>query len=393
MRILLGITAGIAAYKIPFLIRLLVKKGAKVRCVMTPDAHDFISPLVLSTLSGHPVYSSFWDKNTGVWNNHVEMAEWADMLVICPCTANTISKMANGACDNLLLAVFLSMRAKTMIFPAMDLEMYQHPTFKRNIKQLEGDGVIVIPAEYGDLASGLQGQGRLPEPETMFTQIFDALSLQLDLKGRKVLVTGGPTYEAIDPVRFIGNHASGKMGVALAERLAERGAEVFLVLGPSHCKISHPLIHLTSVISARQMMEEVQMLWDKIDIGFFAAAVADYQPEITAHQKIKKSGEDTLTLKLIKTPDILGWVGKHKKDHQQVIGFALETENATENAKEKLLRKNADYIVLNVPVENESGFNVETNKVCIFGKDGDFWDIPLMKKTEVAESIINVITK
>lgn len=392
MRILLGVTAGIAAYKVPFLIRLLVKQGAEVRCVMTPDARDFVSPLVLSTLSNHPVSIEFWNKETGAWNNHIALAEWADLLVICPCTANTLSKMASGACDNLLLAIFLSMRNKTILFPAMDLEMYRHPTVQRNMDQLEQDGSIIVPAEYGELASGLSGQGRLPEPETLLEHILGVVASKRDFLGKNVVVTAGPTYEAIDPVRFIGNHASGKMGVALAERLAERGADVLLVLGPSKCSVSHPKIKVCSVVSAEEMWNEVKNNWDSMDFGFFAAAVADYQPERASQHKIKKSEGESMALTLVKTPDILAWAGKHKKDHQQIIGFALETQNGEVNAKEKLQTKKADYMVLNVPVENESGFNAETNKVCIFGKDDRLWDIPLMQKREVANAILNVIT-
>ena len=392
MRILLGVTAGIAAYKVPFLIRLLVKQGAEVRCVMTPDARDFVSPLVLSTLSNHPVAIEFWNKETGAWNNHVALAEWADLLVICPCTANTLSKMASGACDNLLLAIFLSMRNKTILFPAMDLEMYRHPTVQRNMDQLQQDGSIIVPAEYGELASGLSGQGRLPEPETLLEHILGVVAPKCDFLGKNVVVTAGPTYEAIDPVRFIGNHASGKMGVALAERLAERGADVLLVLGPSKCSVSHPKIKVCSVVSAEEMWNEVKNNWDSMDFGFFAAAVADYQPEHASQHKIKKSAGESMALTLVKTPDILAWAGKHKKEHQQIIGFALETQNGEVNAKEKLQTKKADYMVLNVPVENESGFNAETNKVCIFGKDDRLWDIPLMQKREVANAILNVIT-
>ncbi|MFZ9582084.1 MAG: bifunctional phosphopantothenoylcysteine decarboxylase/phosphopantothenate--cysteine ligase CoaBC [Crocinitomicaceae bacterium] len=392
MRILLGVTAGIAAYKVPFLIRLLVKQGAEVRCVMTPDARDFVSPLVLSTLSNHPVSIEFWNKETGAWNNHVALAEWADLLVICPCTANTLSKMASGACDNLLLAIFLSMRNKTILFPAMDLEMYRHPTVQRNMDQLQQDGSIIVPAEYGELASGLSGQGRLPEPETLLEHILGVVASKRDFLGKTVVVTAGPTYEAIDPVRFIGNHASGKMGVALAERLAERGADVLLVLGPSKCSVSHPKIKVCSVVSAEEMWNEVKNNWDSMDFGFFAAAVADYQPEHASQHKIKKSAGESMALTLVKTPDILAWAGKHKKEHQQIIGFALETQNGEENAKEKLHTKKADFMVLNVPIENESGFNAETNKVCIFGKDDRLWDIPLMQKREVANAILNVIT-
>ena len=392
MRILLGVTAGIAAYKVPFLIRLLVKQGAEVRCVMTPDARDFVSPLVLSTLSNHPVAIEFWNKETGAWNNHVALAEWADLLVICPCTANTLSKMASGACDNLLLAIFLSMRKKTILFPAMDLEMYRHPTVQRNMDQLQQDGSIIVPAEYGELASGLSGQGRLPEPETLLEHILGVVASKRDFLGKNVVVTAGPTYEAIDPVRFIGNHASGKMGIALAERLAERGADVLLVLGPSKCSVSHPKIKVCSVVSAEEMWNEVKNNWDSMDFGFFAAAVADYQPEHASQHKIKKSAGESMALTLVKTPDILAWAGKHKKEHQQIIGFALETQNGEVNAKEKLQTKKADYMVLNVPVENESGFNAETNKVCIFGKDDRLWDIPLMQKKEVATAILNVIT-
>lgn len=392
MRILIGITAGIAAYKIPLLIRLFINAGAEVRCIMTLDAKDFVSPLVISTLSKNPVGIDFWNKDTGEWNNHVEYGEWADVLLIAPCTANTLSKMASGACDNLLLAVYLSMRNKTIVSPAMDLEMYQHPTVKRNIAVLTADGVIVIPPDHGELASGLSGEGRLPEPEIIFEDVVKYLSIDQDLLNTQVLVTAGPTYEAIDPVRFIGNHASGKMGFALAENFAARGASVTLITGPTVLRIEHKGVQTIHVTSAVEMFEAVQRHWVDMDLGVFSAAVADYRPTNPAEEKIKKNNE-TLSIELIKNPDILAWAGEHKTATQRTIGFALETNNAVENAMEKLSRKHADAIVLNVIEENEKCFNSDTNKVRIFDVKGLSLELPTASKAKIAQGIVDYITR
>ncbi|MCH2225809.1 MAG: bifunctional phosphopantothenoylcysteine decarboxylase/phosphopantothenate--cysteine ligase CoaBC, partial [Crocinitomicaceae bacterium] len=309
-RILLGITGGIAAYKITFLIRLLKKSGAEVKCIMTPASSDFISPLVVSTLSENPVGIEFWNKKDGSWNNHVEYGLWADVFVIAPLTANTLSKISVGSCDNLLLATYLSMKSSTIVAPAMDLDMYAHPTTTRNIELIEEDGVQVIPAESGALASGLEGTGRMAEPETIFAAIKDFFEKKLDprLKGKKVVITAGPTYESIDPVRFIGNHSSGKMGYRIAESLLEQGADVVLVSGPTKLSLEHENLELIRVKSADEMLSAVQEHWDNSNFGVFAAAVADYRPKNVAELKIKKS-EDELSIELIKNPDILKWAG------------------------------------------------------------------------------------
>lgn len=391
MRILIGITAGIAAYKIPLLIRKFIKEGVEVRCIMTPDSTDFVSPLVVSTLSKNPVGIEFWNKETGFWNNHVEYGEWADVFLIAPCTANTLTKLAHGACDNLLMATYLSMRNKTIIAPAMDLEMFQHPTVKRNLELVIRDGVYVIPPEHGELASGLNGEGRLAESETLYKEVMSHLSPKKDLLNVQVLVTAGPTYESIDPVRFIGNHSSGKMGFAIAENFAARGAWVTLISGPSILECSHERIERIQVTSALEMYDAVKNHWHRMEVGVFAAAVADYRPVEFSDQKIKKSSNE-LHIELVKNPDILSWAGLNKSSIQRVIGFALETNNAEEHAADKLVRKNADAIVLNVMEENEKCFNSDTNKVRIFDVNGLVLEIPLASKTKIAQGIIDFIT-
>ena len=392
--ILLGITGGIAAYKIAFLIRLLKKSGAEVKCIMTPASSAFISPLVVSTLSGNPVGIEFWNENDGTWTNHVEYGLWADVFVVAPLTANSLSKMANGSCDNLLLATYLSMKSKTIVAPAMDLDMYAHPTTLRNLKQLNEDGVIVIPAESGELASGLEGEGRLPEPETLFQFIHDYFESKQSpiLKGKKVLVTAGPTQEALDPVRFIGNHSSGKMGYKIAERLLDEGAEVTLVSGPTNLKIDDSRLNLLQVKSAEEMLNAVQAHWSQMDMGIFAAAVADYRPKNKADQKIKKS-DDQLTIELIKNPDILKWVGEHKSPNQTVVGFALETQNVVENGTKKLNAKNLNFIVLNSMEDNGAGFGVDTNKISILDNHNNLQHFELKSKNEVAADIVAYLKK
>jgi len=393
-RILLGVTGGIAAYKIPYLIRLLKKSGAEVKCIMTPASSDFISPLVLSTLSENPVAIEFWNKSDGTWTNHVEFALWADLFVVAPLTANTLAKMAIGACDNLLLATYLSMKSSTLVAPAMDLDMYAHPTTKRNLESIKSDGVGIIPPGTGELASGLRGEGRLAEPEVIFDSInayFRSIH-KGSYSGKKMMVTAGPTYEAIDPVRFIGNRSSGKMGVALAQAFANEGAEVTLITGPIHLKIEFASIHQIQVESAEEMFETVKEYWPKMNGGVFSAAVADYRPKVLAGQKIKKSAEE-FTLELVKNPDILAWVGEHKSDDQQLIGFALETENLIENATSKLHRKHLDYIVMNSLQDEGAGFGVDTNKVSVLDKNNNLTSFELLPKFELAEKLIQLFSK
>jgi len=393
-RILLGITGGIAAFKIAYLIRILKKQGAEVKCIMTPASSDFISPLVVSTLSGNPVSIEFWNKSTGEWTNHVELALWADLMLIAPLTANTLSSMAVGSCDNLLLATYLSMKGKTMVAPAMDLDMYAHATTKRNLDQIVADGVMVIPAETGELASGLEGEGRMAEPETIAANVtsffLDSDPEKKGLEGKKILITAGPTYEAIDPVRFIGNHSSGKMGFALAERAAERGAHVYLISGPTHLRSTHQAIKLIDIVSAQEMLEQVQHLWGISDIGIFAAAVADYRPVTAALEKIKKK-EDALQIDLMKNPDVLKWAGENKTATQTLIGFALETQELEENARKKLSSKNLNMIVMNSLRDEGAGFSGDTNKVSMLDDRNNLTRFELKNKSEVADDILDVL--
>ena len=393
-RILLGISGGIAAYKIAYLIRLLKNQGAEVKCVMTPSASDFISPLVVSTLSQNPVAIEFWNKESGLWTNHVELALWADLYIIAPATANTIAKMANGICDNLLLACYYSSKSKTIIAPAMDLDMYQHPTFKRNLQQLISDSVLVIPATNGSLASGLEGEGRMEEPENIlrFIQInFPFSEVELNSK-KKILITAGPSYEAIDPVRFIGNHSSGKMGFALAEICLAKAWEVTLICGPTNLDLAHPNLTIIPVFSAEEMLLAVQENWKNADIGIFSAAVSDYRPEKLESQKIKKT-EKTINLQLLKNPDIISWASENRGAKQFVVGFALETNNALEFALNKLYSKKMDMIVLNSMEDEEAGFKKETNKITILDKNKGKYSFPAKSKREVASDIIDAILK
>lgn len=388
-RVLLGITAGIAAYKTAYLVRILKKKGADVKCIMTPASSDFISPLVLSTLSGNPVSIEFWNKEDGTWNNHVELALWADVMLIAPLTANSLSKIAHGACDNLLLATYLSMKSSTIVAPAMDLDMYAHPTTKENLLRIAEHGVTIIPAEEGELASGLHGEGRMAEPETIAAFLEDYFAKRKDpvLGNKHVLITAGPTFEAIDPVRFIGNHSSGKMGYAIANRFLSLGAKVTLISGPTYLDLEHPELKLIRVNSADEMLSEVQKEWSHADIGVFAAAVADYKPVNRSEQKIKKS-ENELELTLVKNPDILKWAGENKNSHQALIGFALETENVVDNAKGKLAAKNLDMIVVNTPNDENAAFGYDTNKITILDRHNNQEDFELKSKELVAVDII-----
>ncbi|MFA7445261.1 MAG: bifunctional phosphopantothenoylcysteine decarboxylase/phosphopantothenate--cysteine ligase CoaBC [Flavobacteriaceae bacterium] len=392
-KILLGISGGIAAYKTALLVRLLVKEGAQVQVVMTPAAKDFVTPLTLSTLSKREVFSAFYDPQdeNAKWNNHVELALWADFLLIAPATANTLSKMANGTCDNLLLATYLSAKSKVYFAPAMDLDMYKHPTTLENFTKLQAFGNVMIPAETGELASGLSGEGRMAEPENIVAFIKSDLEKNLPLRGKKALVTAGPTYEAIDPVRFIGNHSSGKMGFDIAQALAEKGAEVTLVAGPTHLTIQHSGINLVKVLSALQMFEACHKVYDNVDIVVAAAAVADYRPKEVAAQKIKKKDEN-LTIELEKTQDILASLGAGKTK-QFLVGFALETENEVENAMQKIQKKNLDLIVLNSLNDEGAGFGKATNKVTFIDKNKTIEQFPLKTKEEVAQDIVNKIIR
>lgn len=392
-KILLGISGGIAAYKTASLVRLLIKAGAHVQVVMTPASKDFVTPLTLSTLSKNPVYSNFYneeDENAS-WNNHVELALWADYMLIAPATANTLSKMASGTCDNLLMATYLSAKCPVYFAPAMDLDMYIHPTTKMNFDKLASFGNSIIPAESGELASGLSGEGRMAEPENIIAFLENDIENKLPLKGKKILITAGPTYEAIDPVRFIGNHSTGKMGFDIALAAANLGAEVILVSGPTHLQIKHSLINLIRVNSADEMYDACHQYFDHVNVAIAAAAVADYKPKNVASQKIKKT-EATFTIELEKNKDILLSLGQIKKK-QFLIGFALETENEIENAKSKIEKKNLDLIVLNSLNDKGAGFGHPTNKVTFIDKDFNIFENPLKSKELVAVDIVNLIVK
>jgi phosphopantothenoylcysteine decarboxylase/phosphopantothenate--cysteine ligase len=389
--IVLGVTAGIAAYKSAFLVRLLVKEGANVKVVMTTAAKDFVTPLTLSTLSKNEVFSSFTNEEdeNAQWNNHVELALWANLFIIAPATANTLSKMANGSCDNLLLAVYLSAKCPVYYAPAMDLDMYKHPSTLETFKKLETFGNIQIPAAFGELASGLVGQGRMAEPEEIVYFIKNDLLKSLPLQGKKVLITAGPTYEAIDPVRFIGNHSSGKMGYALAEVSASLGAEVILISGPVSLTISNSSINVVPVTSAQEMYDAAHIYYPTCDIAILSAAVADYKSSEIAQEKIKKK-ENELTITLQKTKDILASLGE-TKHNQFLVGFALETENELENAKIKLKKKNLDLIVLNSLKDKGAGFKTDTNKVTLVTKDNKVLPFQVKSKKEVAKDILQHI--
>ena len=388
-KILLAISGGIAAYKMNYLVRDFVKKGAEVKVILTPSAENFVTKVTLSTLSKNAVYSDFYDQN-GTWNSHVELALWADVLLVAPCTANTLAKMVHGICDNLVIATYMSAKCPVFIAPAMDLDMYAHPSTKENLEKAERFGHHIIPAEFGELASGLEGQGRLAEPETILQKIegFLAQNQSKNLEGRTVLITAGPTYEAIDPVRFIGNHSSGKMGFSLAEEAVKRGAKVILISGPTSQKTSTKNIGIHRVTSAKEMYEQVFKYYEKVDIAIASAAVADYAPKIVAKEKIKKS-EEEFTIELVKNPDILKTMGE-KKTHQFLVGFALETQNEEENAKSKLQKKNLDMIVLNSLRDEGAGFQKDTNKVKIL-THSEQKEFSLKSKDEVAKDILDFV--
>ncbi|MFV8366301.1 bifunctional phosphopantothenoylcysteine decarboxylase/phosphopantothenate--cysteine ligase CoaBC [Flavobacterium sp. XS1P27] len=390
-KILLGVSGGIAAYKTATLVRLFIKAGAHVQVIMTPASKDFVTPLTLSTLSKNPVHSSFYnqDDENEKWNNHVELALWADLMVIAPATANTLSKMTNGTCDNLLIAAYLSAKCPVYFAPAMDLDMYKHPSTIANFSSLTQFGNVIIPAESGELASGLSGEGRMAEPENIIAFIEADLNSKLPLKGKKILITAGPTYEAIDPVRFIGNHSSGKMGFDIAISAANLGASVILVSGPTNCKVSNPLINVIPVVSAEEMYVACHQFYPDVDVAIAAAAVADYKPKNVAQQKIKKAA-DNFTIELEKTKDILASLGEQKKS-QFLIGFALETENEIENATLKIQKKNLDLIVLNSLQDKGAGFGKATNKVTFIDKNFNIEPMELKSKEAVADDILEKV--
>lgn len=390
-KVLVAVCGSIAAYKTAFFVRLLVKAGAEVRVIMTESATQFISPLTLSTLSKNPVLSQF-TREEGDWNNHVELGLWADLIVVAPLSANTLAKLAHGLCDNLLTAVYLSARCPVMACPAMDLDMYRHPSTQLNIRSVKNHGVIIIDAETGELASGLHGEGRMAEPEHIFEKILQFFQPKtLPLAGKHVLMTSGPTYEAIDPVRFIGNHSTGKMGQAIAMELAILGAQISFISGPTAHYPSHPHIKVIKVTSADEMYQAAQLIFPESDIAVFTAAVADYKPATKAPSKLKK--EDTqLTVTLVPNPDIAGELGKIKTN-QYTVGFALETDQEKVNARQKLQKKNLDLIVLNSLNDQGAGFAHDTNKVTIFDNNNNVYDFELKTKEEVAKDLVNLIVK
>jgi phosphopantothenoylcysteine decarboxylase/phosphopantothenate--cysteine ligase len=390
-KIILGVSGGIAAYKTATLVRLFIKAGAHIQVIMTPASKDFVTPLTLSTLSKNPVHSTFYNEEdeNAKWNNHVELGLWADLMVIAPATANTLSKMVNGNCDNLLIATYLSAKCPVYFAPAMDLDMYKHPSTVSSFRTLLQFGNTIIPSELGELASGLSGEGRMAEPENIVAFLEADLSSKLPLKGKKILITAGPTYEAIDPVRFIGNYSSGKMGFDIANEAANLGAEVVLISGPTHFKVKNNQINLIRVVSAQQMYEACHEFYNDVDVAIAAAAVADYRPKNVAEQKIKKS-EASFTIELEKTKDILDSLGEIKRN-QFLIGFALETENEIENAKLKIQKKNLDLIVLNSLQDEGAGFGKPTNKVTFIDKDFTIESMDLKSKEDVAIDILNKI--
>jgi phosphopantothenoylcysteine decarboxylase/phosphopantothenate--cysteine ligase len=387
-KILLGITGSIAAYKAAFLTRLLIRAGAEVKVLMTPAAAQFISPLTLSTLSKHPVFTEV--AGAEGWNNHVELGLWADAMVVAPLTASTLGKMAHGICDNMIVAAYLSARCPVFFAPAMDVDMWQHPTTQENVQRLQKFGNLLIPVESGELASGLSGKGRMAEAETIIQILDRHFSSDLPLSGKKILLTAGPTYEAIDPVRFIGNRSSGKMGIALAERAAALGAEVDLILGPSRLSPKNANIRVHRVESAREMYQAAIRLFPQADIAIMAAAVADYRPATYQEQKIKKQASAP-EIQLVENPDIAASLGQQKSAHQILVGFALETGDAMANARKKLKKKNLDLIVLNSLEDAGAGFNHDTNRITIIDQDNNYTNFELKSKTAVAEDVWSAI--
>ncbi len=391
-RILVGVTGSIAAYKTAILTRLLIKSGAEVQLVATTSALDFITPLTLATLSKRPVLFDFFEKKSGQWHNHVELGLWADLFLVAPLSANTLSKLAQGACDNLLTATYLSCRCPVMLSPAMDLDMYQHPSVRANLEKVASFGNVVLEAESGELASGLSGQGRMMEPEHILERVLDFFNTKKEFGGKKVLITLGPTQEALDPVRFLSNHSSGKMGLALAQAFQAAGADVYVVAGPVALNLEGQGFQVQRVTTATEMYEATKGLHGQMDAVVFAAAVADFRPEITATQKIKKQGEE-LPLRLVPNVDIAFEMGKMKKRGQVHVGFALETEQEEANAKAKLVRKKFDLVVLNSATQEGVGFKHDTNQVRIFHKDGQVIQSALLPKLDIARLIVEEVKK
>ena len=390
-KIILGITGSIAAYKAAYLIRLLVKKGAEVQVVITSAGKEFITPLTLATLSRRPVISDFFSNRDGVWNSHVDLGLWADAMLVAPATATTIGKMASGIADNMLATTYLSCKAPVFFAPAMDLDMYAHPATQQNLNKLRSYGNYIIEPASGFLASGLDGKGRMTEPDEIVTVLEDFFTCQNDLLKKKILITAGPTYEKIDPVRFIGNYSSGKMGFALAETCAKRGAEVTLITGPTSLQTPHPAIRRIDVESADEMYTAAVEAFPMCDIAILSAAVADYKPVQQAVDKIKREDKDDFTLTLVRNKDIAATLGKMKRVGQTLVGFALETKDGLVNAKEKLLRKNLDVIALNSLYDKGAGFGCDTNKITLIDKTGSVTDLPLSSKTKVAEAIVSLV--
>jgi phosphopantothenoylcysteine decarboxylase/phosphopantothenate--cysteine ligase len=391
--ILLGITGGIAAYKCAPLVREFVKRGAEVKVVMTPLAKQFITPLTMATLSKNPILVDFFNPENGEWNSHVNLGMWADVYLIAPATANTIGKMANGVADNLLLTSYLSAKCPVFFAPAMDLDMYKHPAVQKNIATLISYGNHVIEPGTGFLASGLEGKGRMAEPSDIVVALENFFESKNDMTGKKVMITAGPTYEKIDPVRFIGNYSSGKMGFALAEECADRGAEVTLIAGPTSLKTVNGKINRINVESAQQMYDAAVENSPSADVQILCAAVADYRPSVTADKKIKREKTGEMTLTLVPNPDIAAALGKIKRENQVNVGFALETNDEATNAKDKCARKNFDFIVMNSLKDKGAGFQVDTNKITIFTAGGDVMEYPLKTKKEVAADIVDAVVE
>lgn len=387
---MLGVSGSIAAYKSALLVRLLIKEGAEVQVIMTESAHQFVTPLTLGTLSKRPVYTSFTQSENGTWNNHVDLGLWGDVMIIAPATARTLAKFASGNCDDLLTAVYLSARCPVFIAPAMDVDMYKHPSTRKNLESLQGFGNIIVDAEYGELASGLTGEGRLAEPEQIVSRLIKHFAKQSVATNKRVLITAGPTVEPIDPVRFISNRSSGKMGYAIAKAFAQAGAQVTLISGPTNLNLPDESIGKINVETANEMFVATKENFEENDLIIFSAAVADYTPTTVSSQKIKKKGTE-MKLELTKTDDIAGVLGQHKKEHQLLIGFALETEHEIDNALDKLRRKNFDYIVLNSLNDAGSGFAHDTNKITVIDKLENVSHYSLKSKQEVAEDILQII--
>ena len=390
--IILGITGSIAAYKAAYIIRALVKKEAEVQVVITPAGKEFITPLTLSTLSSHPVISEFFSNRDGTWNSHVDLGLWADAMLIAPATASTIGKMANGIADNMLVTTYLSCKAPVFVAPAMDLDMFAHPTTQQNLDRLRSFGNHVIEPAEGELASHLVGKGRMEEPDRIVEILEGFFSQKQELKGKKILITAGPTYERIDPVRFIGNYSSGKMGFALAEACAQRGADVALVSGPVSLQAKHPAIHRISVESAEEMYQATVSRFPGMDAAILCAAVADYRPEVLEKEKIKRESTGEMTLHLLPNKDIAATLGEMKEGKQRLVGFALETHDGLHHTMDKLRRKKLDFIVLNSLEDKGAGFQYDTNKVTLLDKEGRVQAFPLKRKEEVASDIIDKLS-